>query len=558
CQYANARTNEHQLESVIRVQPQKLLEILEEARAVLSSFSSDIHSDISSRHLEGGIPYLVENAQVVRKIPAIDAQDISHFEPLWTLGIPMVVDVSAKFNFQLWSPSTFIRGHEQEIVRVIKQTENHQHDVKVTLREFVQMLTIPDTKRGYAVKLKVAFDYPPSATFENLYYDHFEAFQRGLPFSPYTGASGFHNLAAHFPVTRGAQTKRDPTVTASIKPDIGPKMYIATADRIRLDGEQGVLPIQVPYGPPHYDQHTSTIVDNLSDIPESPAENDFKRQGSTKLHLDMSSAVNIMVADVSGEGSLWIIFAAEDTEAIRRYLRKRHGLDASSPCPIHSQNYYFEKHDLRKLFHDEGVLPYIHTQKQGQAIFIPVGCAHQVSNNGTCIKIATDFVSLSLLHKNWQLAEDFHNEGIEDVLGLEAVLLHAWFSVKLQRELSPSVHGSETRSADPQLVNCASTDPFDTVRTRKKANRFKRKHLKNTPDHELYHCPDPGCASKAARERLYTWANLHKHITCLHHRKLPPLGTWEAFELVPVHIWKAWYIRRIRKQVLEDGIRNHL
>lgn len=92
----------------------------------------------------------------------------------------------------------------------------------------------------------------------------------------------------------------------------------------------------------------------------------------------MSGAVNLMVADIDGRGSLWTIFAAEDTEAVRRYLRRKDRLDQTSPCPIHAQRHYLQPDDLRALFREERVVPYIFTQKKGQVVFIPAGCAHQV------------------------------------------------------------------------------------------------------------------------------------------------------------------------------------
>lgn len=102
------------------------------------------------------------------------------------------------------------------------------------------------------------------------------------------------------------------------------------------------------------------------------------RQGSTRLHLDHSGAVNIMMKDLGGSGALWTIFAAEDTDLVRQFLRHKHNLEETSPCPIHEQKYYLQQDDLREICRTEGITPYIFTQYQGQAVFIPAGCAHQV------------------------------------------------------------------------------------------------------------------------------------------------------------------------------------
>ncbi len=142
-------------------------------------------------------------------------------------------------------------------------------------------------------------------------------------------------------------------------------MYYGTTDRA------------VPWKVSCQERHNP---DDSVDIPDTIIA-DSARQGSTKLHLDMSGAVNIMVVDIADRGSLWTIFAAEDADPIRRYLRRKHSLPSSSPCPIHSQNYFLGPIDLRTLFVEENVVPYIFTQKKGQAVFIPVGCPHQVKHS---------------------------------------------------------------------------------------------------------------------------------------------------------------------------------
>lgn len=150
----------------------------------------------------------------------------------------------------------------------------------------------------------------------------------------------------------------------------------------------------------------SSTQDTFDDIPEATAIDDSCRQGSTKLHLDMSCALNLMTTDISGRGSLWTIFAAEDTESLRRFLRRKYELGPSSPCPIHAQRYFLRQTDLRALFLEEGVLPYIFTQKKGQAVIIPVGCAHQVSNLSKSRLYFSDTKDNLAGQQQWRMHQD--------------------------------------------------------------------------------------------------------------------------------------------------------
>jgi hypothetical protein len=74
-------------------------------------------------------------------------------------------------------------------------------------------------------------------------------------------------------------------------------------------------------------------------------------QGSTKLHLNLTNAVNLMLwADMqNGEPAvLWHIFRPQDAEILRKFLIDDIGFrDAGDP--IHSQMFYLTSGKLEHL-----------------------------------------------------------------------------------------------------------------------------------------------------------------------------------------------------------------
>ncbi|CAK9781514.1 unnamed protein product [Cutaneotrichosporon oleaginosum] len=247
---------------------------------------------------------------------------------------------------------------------------------------------------GYAVlkaeqrilKLK---DWPSTDDFASAYPDLYEDFSRALPAPDFTQRIGVLNLYSHFPP--------GPT-----RPDIGPKMYNALAGR------------------------------------EEPGS-----FGSTRLHMDVADAVNIMLyaskrADGSPGCAVWDLFRAEDADKIRAFLKGRFP-HIKMTDPIHSQLFYLDS-ELREELHAQyGVASFRVYQYPGQAVFVPAGCAHQVCNLANCMKIALDFVSPHNVRRCQRLTQDFRKENYvrvwkEDVLQLYNVMWYAWTNVRGIRE----------------------------------------------------------------------------------------------------------------------------
>lgn len=104
---------------------------------------------------------------------------------------------------------------------------------------------------------------------------------------------------------------------------------------------------------------------------------DIFDEGSTALHCDITSAVNILLycGDPGGNGANWVIFWREDITPLRKYLESR--FPEQDTDVIHGLRIFLTETHLREL-RDQNVIPFRFTQKQGEAVFINAGCAHQV------------------------------------------------------------------------------------------------------------------------------------------------------------------------------------
>lgn len=202
---------------------------------------------------------------------------------------------------------------------------------------------LKSARRIYKLK-----DWPSTDDFASAYPDLYRDFSDALPAPDFSQRVGVLNLYSHFPP--------GPT-----RPDIGPKMYNAFAGR------------------------------------EDPGG-----FGSTRLHMDVADAVNIMLyASKMPDGSegcaVWDLFRPEDADKIRTFLRAKFP-KVKMTDPIHSQHFYLNSQLRAELYAEYGVVPFRVYQYPGQAIFVPAGCAHQVCNLSNCMKIALDFVSPRKLH----------------------------------------------------------------------------------------------------------------------------------------------------------------
>ena len=82
-------------------------------------------------------------------------------------------------------------------------------------------------------------------------------------------------------------------------------------------------------------------------------------KGSTRLHMDMADAINIMTyvsptPDRRAGYAAWDIFRAENTPKLRKFLRKKFKGQYQHD-PIHSQQFYLDSTLRQELYNDNGV-----------------------------------------------------------------------------------------------------------------------------------------------------------------------------------------------------------
>jgi lysine-specific demethylase 3 len=141
--------------------------------------------------------------------------------------------------------------------------------------------------------------------------------------------------------------------------------------------------------------------------------------------------------EMPAAGAVWDIWSAEDEPKLSAFLWRIASEESGDERvkklighPIHDANVYVTAAMRRRLWEEEGVLSYRFLQHEGEAVFIPAGCPHQVYNIRSSIKAAEDFVSPEHIERCLTLTEQFRQLPVthrrkQDGLGVKDIMLHA-------------------------------------------------------------------------------------------------------------------------------------
>ncbi|OEL29728.1 Lysine-specific demethylase JMJ25 [Dichanthelium oligosanthes] len=457
----------------------------------------------------------------------IKEDDLAHFQMHWAKGEPVIVSDTLQLTSGLsWEPLVMWRALRE------KKTNGNVEDEHLAVRAidcldwceveinihmffvgYTQGRTHPRTHWPEMLKLK---DWPPSSSFDQRLPRHGVEFVSALPFPEYTDPRyGPLNLAVKLP-------------DGALKPDLGPKTYIAYGFNQELVRGDSVTKLHCDMS----DAELYGVLESSNEHNRSPTSTDSRNitvdetsKTSCNDGLDINAVPPIDTEDdvkdrslsheskESGEhartgGALWDIFRREDSDKLQDYLKKHASEFRHMHCvpvkqvihPIHDQTFYLTEEHKRKLKEEYGVEPWTFEQKLGEAVFIPAGCAHQVRNLKSCIKVAMDFVSPENVDECIKLTEEFRklpseHRAKEDKLEIKKIALYALNQVINFLDISSS--GLKSEASHPKNKDEAEAE----VKKPKRKGGRRSCEVKSEDDKSHDEAADKKPKSQGGRQR---------------------------------------------------------
>ncbi|VVC32692.1 JmjC domain [Cinara cedri] len=344
------------------------------------------------------------------------------FQEQWIRGQPVLVSgVGKGLNKSLWNPESFSRDFGDQINDLIDCSTNkviHDQPMSKFWDGFEDGSKRLRDKDGRSMMLKLK-DWPQSEDFAERLPDRFKNLMDCLPLKEYTHRNGKFNLASYLP-------------ECFVRPDLGPKMYIAYGNAGTTHKLLGTTNL-------HLDMSDAINVMVYVAITKNCSENNFEwyvKEAINVIEEDECDVLSKKRVYVNGEipGAVWHIYHAQDADYIRDLLHKidieQGVLMEECSDPIHDQSHYLDKYHRDRLYREYGIRGYTIIQCAGDAVFIPAGAPHQVRNLHNCIKVAEDFVSPENIHQSFRMTQEFRNltdyhTNHEDKLQLKNIAFHA-------------------------------------------------------------------------------------------------------------------------------------
>ncbi|CAL5195034.1 unnamed protein product [Lathyrus oleraceus] len=384
----------------------------------------------------------------------ISDDEIEHFQRHWMRGEPVVVrNVLDKTSGLSWEPMVMWRALRETGSKVKFKEETQSVKavdcldwcgVEINIHQFFQgYLKGRMHKNKWPEMLKLK-DWPSSTSFEERLPRHGAEFLAALPYMDYTDPkSGLLNFASKLP-------------NDSLKPDLGPKTYIAYGFSEELGRGDSVTKLHCDVSDAvNVLTHTNKV--NIEDWQRESInklkktydkEDDLElyseaEAGDPKIESKQDHGRDSLDIDNGAEeavlgGAVWDIFRREDVPKLIEYVRKhqkefRHinnELVDSVIHPIHDQTIFLNARHKKQLKREFNVEPWTFEQHLGEAVFIPAGCPHQVRNRQSCMKVALDFVSPENVGECLRLTEEFrllpkYHRAKEDKLEVKKMSLYA-------------------------------------------------------------------------------------------------------------------------------------
>lgn len=339
------------------------------------------------------------------------------FQRTWVRGLPILFsNITNNMDMDLWHPKAFLNqfgSDKHDLINCKTGKLVPQVPLKWFWQGFMNVEARMLDNQGMPMLLKLK-DWPPEEDFAKFFPQRFEDMMKNIPMPEYTRRDGRHNLASYMP-------------DFFVRPDLGPKMYIA-------------------YGSALYPEHSSTNLHlDMTDavnivvyvgVPEGSITEDHITEGLRAVDeagCDMANKRRVRQKGVV-VGALWHIYHPRDADKIRDFLNKR-AIGSGKKIephtdPIHDQSIYLDGKLRKQLFEEYGVVGCAFPQCEGDSVFIPAGAPHQVRNINNCIKVAEDFVSPEGLEWTFLQSNEFRelsdsHTNHEDKLQVKNILFHA-------------------------------------------------------------------------------------------------------------------------------------